>query len=128
MKNWETAKANYLRLDRPQQLGSIASSLKRIATNIQFQDESGYQVALAAIAECQHLTEWLMTTLELQTDESDLSLAETLLQVGRQVSQWKYSWQHYCQNSAKREEVATISKQWSEQTLERSGLLQVESR
>jgi hypothetical protein len=128
MKNWETAKANYLRLDRPQQLGSIASSLKRIRTNVQFRDEPGYQVALAAIEECQHLTEWLITTLNLQADESDLNLAETLLQVGRQVSQWKYDWQHCCQNSAKREEVATISEKWSEQMLERSGLLQVESR
>ncbi len=128
MKNWETAKANYLRLDRPQQLGSVASSLKRIGTNIQFKDEPGYQVALAAIEECQYLTEWLITTLNLQADESELNLAETLLQVGRQVSQWKYEWQRYCQNSEKCEEVALISEQWSEQMLKRSGLLQVESR
>jgi hypothetical protein len=79
MKNWETAKANYLRLDRPQQLGSVASSLKRIGTNLQFRDEPGYQVALSAIEECQHLTEWLITTLNLQADESELNLAETLL-------------------------------------------------
>lgn len=127
MKNWETAKANYLRLDRPQQLGSVASSLKRIATNVQFRDEPGYQVALAAIEECQHLTEWLITTLNLQTDNSDLNLAEILLQVGRQASQWKYEWQHCCQDSEKCEEVTTMSEQWSEQMLERSGLLQVET-
>jgi hypothetical protein len=96
MKNWETVKANYLRLDRPQQLGSIASSLRRISTNIQFKDESGYQVALAAIEECQYLTEWLITTLSLQTDNSDLSLAKMLLQVGRQVSQWRYELQYCC--------------------------------
>ena len=128
MKNWEAAKANYLRLDRPQQLGSVASSLKRIGTNIQFKDEPGYQVALAAIEECQHLTEWLITTLNPQGDELDLNLAETLLQVGRQSSQWKYEWQHCCQNSEKCKEVATISEQWSERMLERSGLLQVESK
>jgi hypothetical protein len=128
MKNWEAAKANYLRLDRSQQLGNIASSLKRIGTNIQFKDELGYQAALAAIEECQHLTEWLITTLNLQGDESDLSLAETLLQVGRQASQWKYEWQQCCQNNEKCKEVATISGQWSEQMLERSGLLQVEPR
>jgi hypothetical protein len=128
MKNWETAKANYSRLDRPQQLGSIASSLKRIGTNIQFKDEPGYQVALAAIEECQRLTEWLIITLNLQTDDSELNLAEMLLQVGRQASQWKYDWQHCCQNSAKCEEVATISEQWSEKMLEQSGLLKVESR
>jgi hypothetical protein len=127
MKNWETAKANYLQLDRPQQLGSIASSLKRIGTNIQFKDEPGYQVALAAIEECQRLTEWLITTLNLQTDDSELNLAEMLLQVGRQVSQWKYEWQHCCQNSGQREEVARIVMQWSEKILQQSGLLQVES-
>jgi hypothetical protein len=127
MKNWETAKANYLQLDRPQQLGSIASSLKRISTNIQFKDESGYQVTLAAIEECQRLTEWLITTLNLQTDDSDLSLAEMLLQVGRQVSQWKHEWQHYCKNSGQREEVSPIVMEWSETILQQSGLLQVES-
>jgi hypothetical protein len=128
MKNWDSAKANYLQRDRPQQLGSIASSLKRIGTNIQFRDEPGYQVAFAAIEECQHLTEWLITTLNLQGDELDLSLAETLLQVGRQASQWKYEWQQCCQNNEKCKEVATISEQWSERMLERSGLSQVEPR
>jgi hypothetical protein len=92
IKNWEAAKANYLQLDRPQQLGSVASSLKRVGINIQFRDEPGYQVALVAIEECQHLTEWLIPALNLQTDDFDLNLAEMLLQVGRQASQWKYEW------------------------------------
>jgi hypothetical protein len=128
MKNWEAAKTSYLRLDRPQQLGSVASSLKRIGTNIRFRDEPGYQVALVAIEECQHLTEWLIPMLNLQTDDLDLNLAEMLLQVGRQVSQWKYEWQYCCQNGEKCEEVAIISEQWSNQMLEQSGLLQVDSR
>jgi hypothetical protein len=91
-------KSYYLRLDRPQQLGSIASSLKRIGTNIQFKDEPGYQAALATIEECHY---------NLQTDDSELSLAKMLLQVGRQVSQRKHEWQHYCKSSGQREEVSS---------------------
>jgi hypothetical protein len=128
MKNWEGAKANYLKLDRSQQLGNVASSLSRIRTNLQFQDEPGDQVALAAIEECQRLTEWTTTTLNLQSDEYDLSLAETLLAVGRQVSRWKHDWQHCRQDDKKREEMMAIAEQWSREILKQSGLLQMESR
>jgi hypothetical protein len=128
MKNWEGAKANYLKLDRSQQMGNLASSLNRIRTNLQFQDEPGDQVALAAIEECQRLTEWTTTTLNLQSDESDLSLAETLLAVGRQVSRWKYDWQQCRQDGEKREEMIAIAEQWSKRILAQAGLLQMESR
>jgi hypothetical protein len=128
MKNWEGAKANYLKLDRSQQLGNLASSLSRIQTNLQFQDEPGDQVAWAAIEECQRLTEWTTTTLDLQSDEADLSLAETLLDVGRQVSRWKYHWQQYRQDNESREEMVAISGRWSKRILEQSGLLQIEPR
>jgi hypothetical protein len=93
MKNWEDAKVNDLKLDRPQQLGNLASSLSRIQTNLQFQDDPGDQVAFVAIEECQRLTEWTTTTLNLQADESALRLGETLLDVGRQGSRWKHNWQ-----------------------------------
>jgi hypothetical protein len=128
MKNWESAKVNYLRLDRPQQLGNLASSLSRIQTNLQFQDDPGDQVAFAAIEECQRLTEWTTTTLNLQDNESDLSLAEILLDVGRQVSRWKYNWQQCRRDSKRREEMIAIAQEWSKKILEQSGLLQAESR
>jgi len=128
MRNWETVKARYLQLDRPRQLGNLASTLRRIRTNLQFRDEPGGQVAFAAIEECQHLTEWTVTTLNLQTDESDLTLAEELLELGRQVSQWKYEWQHFWQDGEKCEEMATIAEQWIQKMLEQSGLLPSEAR
>jgi hypothetical protein len=103
---------------------------------LQFQDDLGDQVAFAAIEECQRLTEWTTTTLNLQVNESDLSLAETLLDVGRQVSRWKYNWQQCRQDGKKREEVvarcfadtARVAQEWSKKILEQSGLLQAESR
>jgi hypothetical protein len=125
MKNWEIVKANYWRLDRPQQLGNLASSLQRIQTNLQFQDEPGDQIALAAIEECQRFTEWIVTALNLQADESDFNLAEMLLQLGRQISQWKFAWQVYRQNEVKRAEMMAIAQQWDKKMLEQSGLLQV---
>jgi hypothetical protein len=128
MKNWESTKVNYLKLDRSQQLGNLASSLSRIQTNLRFQDDPGDQVAFAAIEECQRLTEWITTTLNLQANESDLSLAETLLDVGRQVSRWKYNWQQCRQDGRRREEVIAIAQEWSKKILEQSGLLQAESR
>jgi hypothetical protein len=127
MRNWDTAKARYLQLDRPRQLGNLASTLRRICTNLQFGDDPGGQVAFAAIEECQHLTEWTVATLNLQAGESDLTLAEDLLELGRQVSQWKYEWQHSWQNGAKREAMATIAEQWSQKMLGQSGLLPSEA-
>jgi hypothetical protein len=109
MKNWESAKVNYLRLDRSQQLGNLASSLSRIQANLQFQDDPGDQVAFAAIEECQRLTKWTTTTLNLQASESDLNLAETLLDGGRQVSRWKYNWQQCRQDGKRREEVGSCA-------------------
>jgi hypothetical protein len=128
MRNWETTKASYLRYDRPHQLGHLASSLARVRTNIREEDGVGGQVAIAVIEECQHFTEWTITTLNTMQDESDLILAEELLTLGRQLTQWKLHWHDLWQNSGKRLETATIAGQWSDTMLERSGLLQSEQR
>jgi hypothetical protein len=95
---------------------------------LQFQDVPGDQVAFVAIEECQRLTEWTTTTLNLQANESDLRLGETLLDVGRQVSRWKHNWHHCRQDGKGREEMIAIAEEWSKKILEQSGLLQAESR
>jgi hypothetical protein len=124
MRNWETAKANYLKHDRPHQLGHLASSLARIRTNIREVDEIGGQIAIAVIEECQYFTEWTITTLNTMQDESDLMLAQELLRLGRQLTGWKLHWPDLWQDRDKCLEIAAISEQWSRKMLERSGLLQ----
>lgn len=128
MRNWETLKASYLKSDRPHQLGHLASSLARVRTNIREEDEIGGQVAIAVIEECQYFTEWTITTLNTMQDESDLMLAQELLTLGRQLTQWKLHWRDLWQDRSKRLEIATIAEQWSSTVLERSGLLQPEQR
>jgi hypothetical protein len=128
MRNWEAAKARYLQLDRPQQLGNFASTLRRIRANLKFRDDPEGQVAFAAIEECQHFTEWTVTILDLQTNELDITLAEELLELGREVSQWKHEWRHSWQDGAKCEVMATIAEQWSQKILKQSSLLPIEGR
>lgn len=128
MRNWETTKASYLKYDRPHQLGHLASSLARVRANIREEDEVGGQVAIAVIEECQHFTEWTITTLNTMQDEPDLMLAQELLTLGRQLTKWKLHWHDLWQDGDKRLEIATAAEQWSGTMLERSGLLKLEQR
>jgi hypothetical protein len=124
MRNWETTKINYLKFDRSQQLGNLASNLARIRTNVREGDDVGNKVAIAVIEECQYFTEWIITTLNTMQNEVDLILAEELLRLGRQVTHWKWHWHEIWQDETQRLEVAAVAEQWSQEMLERSGLLQ----
>jgi hypothetical protein len=128
MRNWENTKASYLKSDRPHQLGHLASSLARIRINIREQDEIGGQIAIAVIEECQHFTEWTITTLNTMQNESDLILAQELLTLGRQLTRWKLHWHDLWQDGDKCLEIATAAEQWSSIMLERSRLLQPEQK
>lgn len=126
MKNLDTRKDSYLRLDRSRQIGNLASELARIRSNLREGDAVGAQVAIASLEMCQYFTEWTITTLNPMHSESDLALAEELLRLGRQVTGWKHHWQSIWQDAGERSRVAVIVEQWRGQMLERSGLLQPE--
>lgn len=126
MKNLDTRKDSYLKLDRSRQLGNLASELARIRSNLREGDAVGAQVAISSLEVCQYFTEWTITTLNPMHSESDLSLAEELLQLGRQVTGWKHHWQSVWQDVGEQSRVAAIVEQWQCRMLERSGLLQPE--
>jgi len=126
VKNLNTRKDSYLRLDRSRQIGNLASELARIRSNLREGDAVGAQVAITSLEMCQYFTEWTITTLNPMHSESDLALAEELLQLGRQVTGWKHHWQSIWQDAGERSRVAVIVEQWRGQMLERSGLLQPE--
>jgi len=126
VKNLNTRKDSYLRLDRSRQIGNLASELARIRSNLREGDAVGAQVAITSLEMCQYFTEWTITTLNPMHSESDLALAEELLRLGRQVTGWKHHWQSIWQDAGERSRVAVIVEQWRGQMLERSGLLQPE--
>ena len=126
MKNLDTWKDSYLRLDQSRQIGNLASELARIRSNLREGDAVGAQVAITSLEMCQYFTEWTITTLNPMHSESDLALAEELLRLGRQVTGWKHHWQSIWQDAGERSRVAVIVEQWRGQMLERSGLLQPE--
>ncbi|MBW4526086.1 MAG: hypothetical protein KME18_12945 [Phormidium tanganyikae FI6-MK23] len=125
MKNQEAQKESYLELDRSHQLGDLASELARIRTNLREGDEVGKQIALSSIETCQDFTEWTITTLDLINSEAGLDLAEELLQIGWQLTVWKFHAQEIFGIEAKRLEIAAIVEQWSRELLAKSGLLQM---
>jgi hypothetical protein len=44
--------------------------------------------AIAVMEECQHFTEWIITTLNTMQNDIDLALAEELLRLSRQLTRW----------------------------------------
>lgn len=124
MKNQEAQKASYLKLDRSHQLGNLASEIARIKRNLREGDEVGKQIALSSLEDCRDCIEWTITTLDLMNSEADLNLAEELLQIGRQLTVWKLHAQDVFGSEEKRLESAAIAQQWSQELLEKSGLLQ----
>ncbi len=56
--------------------------------------------AIAVIEKYQHFTEWIITTLNTMQNDIDLTSAEELLRLGRQLTRWKWRWREIWQDEA----------------------------
>jgi hypothetical protein len=107
---WETLKTQYLQSSRSAQLDSLVLNLTRIQALVE-SDEDG-QIAQHLVRESQFFIEWLVPTIDLS---SDIELAEKLVALQRQLSEWKLDWSELWGNGESRAAIANVSQAWCEQ-------------
>lgn len=103
--NWDTLKQRYLQTNRAAQLESITLNLTRIQT-LANSGEDG-QIARHLVRESQYLIEWTVPTIDLETD---LQIATELVDLQRQLSEWKLDWERIW--GSDRASLVTVVQQW----------------
>ncbi len=105
--NWDTLKQRYLQANRAAQLETITLNLTRIQT-LANSGEDG-QVARHLVRESQHLIEWTVPTIDLETD---FQIATELVDLQRQLSEWKLDWDKIWESD--RASLGRVAQQWSD--------------
>jgi hypothetical protein len=105
--NWDSLKQRYLQSDRAAQLESITLNLARIQTLANSVDDG--QVARHLVRESQFFIEWTVPTIDL---EKDLTIATELVDLQRQLSEWKLDWDGLWGSSDDRSSMAIQAQQW----------------
>ncbi len=105
--NWDSLKHRYLQSDRSSQLESITLNLTRIQTLANSADDG--QVARHLVRESQFFIEWTVPTIDL---ENDLKIATELVDLQRQLSEWKLDWDILWASSDDRSSLAIQAEQW----------------
>ncbi|GAQ00072.1 hypothetical protein [Leptolyngbya sp. NIES-2104] len=105
--NWDNLKQRYLQSGRASQLESIVLNLARIQT-LANSGEDG-QVARHLVRESQFLIEWTVPTIDLETD---LPIATALVDLQRQLSEWKLDWDGLWENASARSSLVMQAQQW----------------
>ncbi|MFZ5516064.1 MAG: hypothetical protein ACOY90_05470 [Candidatus Zhuqueibacterota bacterium] len=110
----ETLKQRFLSDPVPIRLGNLASTLGRISSTAR---TSGSVKAVADLLdEAKHLIEWTAAETEAHT-------AAELVQIQRLIVIWQSIWEDAGDDRPHRTLLATLAKDWSEKTLDYSGLL-----
>jgi hypothetical protein len=114
--NWDTLKQCYLQTNLVAQLESIMLNLTRIQM-LANSGEDG-QTVRHLVRESQHLIKWTVPMLDLETD---LQIATELVDLQRQLGEWKLDWERIWGNdrdleeisaSADRASLVTVVQQW----------------
>ncbi|OUC13209.1 MAG: hypothetical protein B0A82_18105 [Alkalinema sp. CACIAM 70d] len=105
--NWDTLKQRYLQSDRAAQLESITLNLTRIQTLANSIDDG--QVAKHLVRESQFFIEWTVPTIDLETE---ISIATELVDLQRELSDWKLDWEKRWTSAEDRISLATKAQQW----------------
>lgn len=105
--NWDTLKQHYLQSDRTSQLESITLNLARIQALANSEDDG--QVARHLVRESQFFIEWTVPTIDL---DNDLSIATELVDLQRQLSEWKIDWETLWATSTNRATLVVQAQQW----------------
>ena len=118
--NWDRLKALYLQTDRATQLASLALNLTRIQTLATHQIESS--TAHHLVRESQFFIEWTVPTLNLETD---FTLATELVDLQRQLSQWKLHWTEVWETERERQQLVDQAQTWCERLRDQYALIAI---
>ena len=110
--NLDSLKTQYLHHDTSTQLARLAANLTQIKGLAQAGREE--QLAQDLIRESQFFIEWIVSSLDLETE---LDLATKLVELQRQLSRWKLHWSTLWSNPSDRLPVAQQAQDWSDRLL-----------
>lgn len=117
MRDWDSYRKRFLQDSVPIRLGGVAANLARINSA---SDHEGHRDLVRNMFEdSQYLIEWAApeTVLETQVQLIDLQL---------QLAIWKLKWDSIWNDGQLRRNVAESAGQWSNRSLDLSGLLNEE--
>ncbi len=114
MTNQEKMKQRFLRDPLDRRLGGLAATFARISSSARNSESSA--VVENLLDEAKHYIEWTAADAEAET-------AAELVQIQRLITLWQKSWKTAMQDKTQRVLLATLAREWSDKTLQSSGLV-----
>jgi len=114
MVNKEKLHQRFMRDPLERRLGNLAATLGRISSSAR--DSNSPAAVIDLLDEAKHLIEWTAADTEAET-------AAELVQIQRLITLWQKSWESAYKEKSQRILLATLAKEWSERTLQSSGLI-----
>ncbi|MBI5653934.1 MAG: hypothetical protein HZC40_26320 [Chloroflexi bacterium] len=117
----DSRRVRFLSFSLSTRLGHLASNLARIRSCAQ---TSAHNATLFAIEESRYFIEWIVP--DLVKEDSRVDDAAFLVDVGRGLTHWYWSWSDAQNDPAARTQLVAQAQQWSDEVLAMSGLLDAE--
>lgn len=114
MVNKEKLQQRFMRDPLEKRLGGLAATLGRISSSAR--DSNTPNAVMDLLDEAKYLIEW--TAADSQSD-----VAAELVQIQRLITLWQKSWGSAYKEKSQRILLATQAKEWSDKTLQSSGLI-----
>lgn len=114
MTDKDKKRQRFLRDPVERRLGGLAATLARISSSAQNSDSPVTVENL--LDEAKHYIEWTAADAEVE-------IAAELVQMQRLITPWQKSWKNAFQDTSQRTLLSALAKEWSDKTLQRSGLV-----
>lgn len=114
MINKEKLRQRFLRDPLPVRLGGLSATLARISSSAKESNSPG--VVLDLLSEARYLIEWTAA-------EAEPEIAAELVQTQRLLTLWQKAWTNASADRHQRTLLSAQAKDWSDKTLQSSGLL-----
>jgi hypothetical protein len=114
MKNKEKLHDRFLRDPLPRRLGGLAATLGRISSSARKSTDPN--VVSNLLDEAKHFIEWTAADTEPE-------IAAELVRIQIMISLWQRAWDEASQNPKQRLLLSVQAKDWSDKTVDFSGLV-----
>lgn len=114
MTHREKLRERFLRDPLPRRLGGLAATLGRISSSARKSNDPS--IVSNLLDEAKHLIEWTAADAEPE-------IAAELVHIQTMIALWQRAWMHSSQSLQQRTLLSVQAKNWSDRTLEFSGLL-----
>jgi len=114
MTDEEKKKQRFMRDSLERRLGGLSATLARISSSAR--NSESPIIVENLLDEAKHLIEWTAADTEAET-------AAELVQIQRLITLWQKSWKTAIQDKTQRTLLSTLAKEWSDKTLQSSGLI-----